>query len=80
MGAAGQGYRRNSISSEALDQQRPVLAASLAAVDVRSERSSPAVRLQPQARVVAPPVPDPLAENQKYEAEAGAGELSVSTE
>lgn len=41
VGAAGQGYRRNSISSEALDQQRPVLTASLAAVDVRSERSSP---------------------------------------
>lgn len=30
--------------------------------------------------MVAPPVPDPLAENQKYEAEASAGELSVSTE
>lgn len=38
------------------------------------------MRLQPQACVVALPVPDPLAENQKYEAEASAGELSVSTE
>lgn len=28
-------------TQKALDQQRPVLAASLAAVDVRSERSSP---------------------------------------
>lgn len=88
---------------KALVQQRPVLAASLAAEDVRSERSSlqqgklpaelarvpaplslpaapPAVRLQPQVSVVTPPVPDLLAENQKCESEAGAGELSVSTD